>query len=49
MGLLAVSDFANSDGIKSALEIRWPMSSTLCPESDDWPIGFANKKKGISL
>ena len=49
MGLLMQSEFAMSGGIKSDLRIRWPKSPDFGPNSDDSPIEFSNRKKGIGL
>ena len=49
MGLLMQSDFAKSDGIKSDLRIRWPMSSDFGPKSDDSTHRIIKSKNVIGL
>ena len=49
MDLLIQSAFAKSDGIKSALRIRWPKSSDFGPKSDDSTHRILKSKNGIGL
>ena len=47
--LIVQSDFANPDGIKSDLRIRWPKLSGFGPESDDSTHRILKSKNGIGF
>ena len=47
--LIMQSDFANPDGIKSDLRIRWPKLSGFGRKSDDSTHRILKSKNGIAL
>ena len=49
MGLLMQIDFAESDGIKSDLRIRWPKSSDFGPKSENSNHRIIKSKNGSGL
>ena len=49
MGLLMQSDFAQSDGTKPDLRIRWLKSSDFAPKSNDSAHRIIKSKNGIGL